>query len=91
MAGHTKREQGKFTESGRANIPSLHCYCSLKSHPCLKILRMRRSREEKETEEEERVKFANGVRQTWVVNKSFDALKTLIYDFGGGLMIRTIS
>jgi hypothetical protein len=48
---------------------------------------MRRSREKKETEEEERVKFANGVCQTWVVNKGFNALKTLIYDFSGGLMI----
>ena len=48
---------------------------------------MRRNREKKETEEEERVEFANGVCQTWVVNGSFNPLETLIYDFSGGLII----
>ena len=48
---------------------------------------MRRNREKKETEEEERVEFANGVCQTWVVNGSFNELETLIYDFSGGLII----
>ena len=48
---------------------------------------MRRNREKKETEEEERVEFANGVCQTWVVNGSFNALETIIYDFSGRLMI----
>ena len=48
---------------------------------------MRRNREKKETEEEERVKFANGICQTWVVNGSFNELETLIYDFSGRLMI----
>ena len=42
--------------------------------------------EKKDTEEEERVKLANGVYQTWVV-KYFNALETLIYVFSGGLII----
>jgi hypothetical protein len=43
--------------------------------------------EKKDTAEEERVKLANGIYQTWVVNECFNALETLIYVFSGGLMI----
>ena len=40
-----------------------------------------------EKKKEERVNLVNGVYQTWVVNMSFNALKTPIYDFSGELMI----
>ena len=37
--------------------------------------------------EEERVKLANDIYQTWIVNECFNVLETLIYVFTGRLMM----
>ena len=49
--------------------------------------RRRKSKDSKWCLEEERVKLANDIYQTWVVNECFNALETLIYVFSGGLMM----